>query len=323
MAANEDTEVLIVEMAMRKAGDLTFLTKMVQPDVVVFTGVGKTHIEFFDSQKSLAKAKMEVFRKSQKWQHEGRVAFLNNNGAYAPMVQKAASMGYQTISYEAEDKVGENINACYAVGAYFDVSQLAIQNALQTYKGSAQRLALINHNGIRILDDTYNANPTGMLYALQYLRRFQGRKIAVLGDMLELGTHSKEEHSKIEQWALDNEVDLLFLYGPAMKKVSVSGISMVHFDEIVALCDQLVIELKQGDVVLVKGSRGLKMERIVTFCVMTYLSLAFVFLGSIGCQYGLILFFRRRALFQQIYELSPESHQKKAATPSLGVLGCW
>ncbi|RAP26766.1 hypothetical protein DID78_06550 [Candidatus Marinamargulisbacteria bacterium SCGC AG-343-D04] len=96
LSADDSTDILIVEMGMRKKKDIEFLTMMVQPDIVVFSGVGKTHIEFFRNQRQLALAKAEIFRAAKSWQKEKeRHAFLNSNGDYADLIeQKATKAGY-------------------------------------------------------------------------------------------------------------------------------------------------------------------------------------------------------------------------------------
>ena len=139
LSADMSTEILIVEMGMRKKKDLTFLTKMVQPDIIVFSGVGKTHIEFFSNQRQLALAKAEIFRKSNQWQsRKVRHAFINQNGAYHSLiVEKADKAGYNIHVYEGNDKLAENINVCYQIGYFFGIENALIQDGIQAFKPSA------------------------------------------------------------------------------------------------------------------------------------------------------------------------------------------
>ena len=118
-------------------------------------------------------------------------------------------------------------------------------------------------NNIVLLDDSYNANPAGVEYALQYLRRFKGRKIVVLGSMLELGKHSQVEHQRVVDLAITEEVDLLCVYGKETQDMHSDDVAILHFLSKQALIDTLKAECKQGDVVLVKGSRSLAMEEVV------------------------------------------------------------
>lgn len=266
LAADADTEFLLVEMGMRNKKDLTYLANLVQPDYIVFTGVGKSHIGLHKTFKDLAKAKAEIFRKPLKWQLNQRYCFFNCNGAFNEFIQsKATKSGYKLISSTGEDKVSENINLIYSVGSFFNLSNDVIESGLKLFKSSSHRMKIHYMSKATLLDDTYNSNPEGVIYSLQFIRRFSGRKICVFGDMLELGDRSQDEHQKILNYVQDEGIDVVFLFGDLMKKVSHSLDFVYHFNDIELLTLQLKNELKKGDVVLIKGSRSMKMERIVTY----------------------------------------------------------
>jgi UDP-N-acetylmuramoyl-tripeptide--D-alanyl-D-alanine ligase len=118
---------------------------------------------------------------------------------------------------------------------------------------------------VTVIDDTYNANPDGVAYALQFLKRHSGRKIFVFADMLELGDFAEKEHQKIADLALDAEVSLLFTFGKLSKATHSPAMPAHHFSDKSQLNQELVREIKPGDVVLVKGSRGMKMEETVEY----------------------------------------------------------
>ena len=266
LSADSDTEFLLVEMGMRNKNDLTYLAKLVQPDYLVFTGVGKSHIGLHKTFKDLAKAKAEIFRKPLKWQLNQRYCFLNCKGAFNTLVEsKAIKSGYKLISSSGEDKVSENINLVYSVGSFFSLANEKIETGLSRFKSSSHRMKIYHVLDIILLDDTYNSNPEGVIYSLQYLRRFSGRKICVFGDMLELGESSQDEHQKVLNYVQDEGVDLVFLFGEHMAGASHNLDNVFHFKDIDSLSSQLKDELKQGDIVLIKGSRSMKMERIVTY----------------------------------------------------------
>ena len=265
LAADEETEFLIVEMGLRKKQDLSFLVNIVHPDMVVFTGVGVSHMAFFDSPLQLANAKARVFRSALSWQTNVRTAFLCSSGAYHERIcDKARKAGYNVVSYSGEDKVAENIEVCCLVGSFFGMRGEVVQQGIAAYKGSSHRMTVYKRGGVTVLDDSYNANPSGVLYALQYLRRFEGRKIVVLADMLELGAVSKKQHEYVAEWCLNEEVALLLLFGEEVKATAaVSRIPTVYFEDKHALSLMLKDELKDGDVVLIKGSRSMKLEKVV------------------------------------------------------------
>jgi UDP-N-acetylmuramoyl-tripeptide--D-alanyl-D-alanine ligase len=266
LAADADTEFLLVEMGMRNKNDLTDLAKLVQPDYLIFTGVGKSHIGLHKTFKDLAKAKSEIFRRRLGWQVNQRYCFINCNGSFNELIQtKAIKTGYKLISSTGEDKVSENINLVYSAGSFFGVSNEIIEAGLKLFKSSSHRMKLYYVSKVTLLDDTYNSNPEGVLYALQYLRRFSGRKICVFGDMLELGDCAESEHLKILNYIQDEGIDVVFLFGKYTEAISNKLDFIYHFKDIDVLSSQLKDELKKGDVVLIKGSRAMKMERIVTY----------------------------------------------------------
>ena len=156
------------------------------------------------------------------------------------------------------------IEVCCLVGSFFGMRGEVVQQGIAAYKGSSHRMTVYKRGGVTVLDDSYNANPSGVLYALQYLRRFEGRKIVVLADMLELGDVSKKQHEYVAEWSLNEEVALLLLFGEEVKATAaVSRIPTVYFEDKHALSLMLKDELKDGDVVLIKGSRSMKLEKVV------------------------------------------------------------
>lgn len=270
LSANATTDFLIVEMGMRKKGDLSFLTKIAQPDYVIMTNIGLSHIEFFKHQRQLSLGKAEIFRKASKWQTHKRHAFINFNTPYHELlVEKAQKAEYVVLPFKGEDKLAENINACYTIAQHLGVSNDLINQGIKQFQTSAKRLKLIRTSTVRIIDDTYNSNPAGVEYALTYLATFKGRKIAVLGSMLELGKHSEKAHQQIEALLMNSNIDLCVTFGEEFKPVKSKKVSIIHFEDKAAMHDYLKVECKFGDVILVKGSRGLKMEETVE-CLQSF-----------------------------------------------------
>ncbi len=158
--------------------------------------------------------------------------------------------------------------AAATVGLKFGVKPERIKFALERFTSSKRRMEVLDIEGVTILDDTYNSNPDSATAALQTLAAMycEGKKIAVLGEMLELGERSSEEHSKIGVIFSDLGLEHLFTFGRYSKltaeaaKVSMSR----HYENKAALIHDLTEVVKDGDAVLVKGSRGMHMEEIVT-----------------------------------------------------------
>jgi UDP-N-acetylmuramoyl-tripeptide--D-alanyl-D-alanine ligase len=266
LKADAETDFIIVEMGMRKKGDLSFLSKIIRPNCVVITNIGKTHIELLKTERNIACAKSEIFQKPVNWESKEKACFINyETQFYKLLSEKASRAGYRIYPFNGQEKCDQNINLCYAAGKHFGLSDDEIFEGLRTYEGSAHRLSKKTIKGITIIDDTYNANPDGVIYALQYLKRLEGRKIFVFGDMLELGRFSKIEHKKIISEAINAGVSILFTYGKETSILKSSEIPIFHFENLNELNETLLKELKTRDVVLMKGSRGLKMEVSVQY----------------------------------------------------------
>jgi UDP-N-acetylmuramyl pentapeptide synthase len=139
--------------------------------------------------------------------------------------------------------------------------------ALESFVPAGKRSEVVHLNGLTVINDTYNANPDSVLAALRMLRSMsvKGRRIAVLGDMLELGARAEKEHTAIGKALTRYKVDCLFTFGDLSKKTHEAATVRMksHFDNKVRLAEELSALVVDGDLVLVKGSRGMKMEEVV------------------------------------------------------------
>ena len=162
-----------------------------------------------------------------------------------------------------------NALAAASVGLNFGVSLAQVKAALENFEinPALKRMAVYERQGIIIINDTYNANPESMRCSLQTLKTMQhgGKKIAVLGDMLELGALSESEHALLGEFISQLELDVLFVHGEAMKAtLDAAKVRMKqHFESKVQLADRLKELLQPGDAVLFKGSRSMKMEEVI------------------------------------------------------------
>jgi UDP-N-acetylmuramoyl-tripeptide--D-alanyl-D-alanine ligase len=264
LSASDDTEILIVEMGMRKKGDIDFLTNIVRPTHVVVTNIGVSHIEFFKNQKGIASAKSEIFKAPLKWETNRNLAFINFSSPYHDLLtKKATKTGYGIIGYSGETYTEATINLCYEIGHHFSVSDDEIEVGIASFESSSHRLIKKVFKGALLIDDTYNSNPDGVTYALEHLKKYPGRKLFVFGDMLELGSVSDDAHQAIVEQSIEAGVSLLCTYGNCCKKMKSDSLPMYHFEDKATLGEFIKMEIKDGDTVLIKGSRGLKMETII------------------------------------------------------------
>ncbi|RAP34363.1 hypothetical protein DID77_01370 [Candidatus Marinamargulisbacteria bacterium SCGC AG-439-L15] len=267
------TDILLLELGMRQKGDLKFLTQIVRPTDVVFTGVGLSHMQFFKTPKDIAKAKSEVFQLPLLYELKRQV-FINQRSDFFEFVKsKAEKKGYTLFPFSGQTGPDRMLNMCYLIGQQFGLSESEIQMGLKQYEASAHRLNKLQVKDILLVDDTYNANPEGVKYALEYISPMKGRKILVLGDMLELGSCERSGHQSLIETIIDAEVSLVFAYGEAVKSMKSDLIPIHHFQDKKILHDVLLAELKSNDIVLVKGSRGMKMEETVRAIQENYVGL--------------------------------------------------
>lgn len=303
-----DTRFGIFEVGMNHPGEITPLSKLVEPFVALITTVEAVHMEFFDSVEQIADAKGEIFDGLQK----GGVAILNrDNPHYERLHKKAETSGAgRIISFgehaEAEarlDKValkedcscvsaticgrpvtyklsvpGRHIvmnslamlAVVHALDADLAMAALAMAN-LKAPKGRGERHRVdMPTGGFTVIDESYNANPASMRAALEALGQAapggQGRRIAVIGDMLELGDGSIEMHRGLAEPIRATGVDLVFACGPHMRELfkalptSLQGGYAESSDE---LGEALRAAVEPGDVVMVKGSLGSRMGPLV------------------------------------------------------------
>ncbi|HWP49709.1 MAG TPA: UDP-N-acetylmuramoyl-tripeptide--D-alanyl-D-alanine ligase [Candidatus Limnocylindrales bacterium] len=300
----------VLEMGMSKAGEIKRLAEIAEPDVGIITNISGAHLEFFDSIEAIMKAKVELI---QSLPLNG-VAVLNADDTFFPsMVQevrcKLITFG---INWEAnvsatdiilsENKTytfnlrinGGKCSITLPVMGYHNIyNALAaaaathalglnlseIQRGLENFQSAPMRMETISHKGILILNDAYNANPSSMKMALKTLKEIPGvgRKIAVLGDMLELGRWSEMAHKGVGEAVADLGIDLLWVLGPYSQFIALGAREKGMEPNRIFLADsheqiieKLQHELKEGDTVLIKGSRGMKMEKIVKGLITTH-----------------------------------------------------
>ena len=158
--------------------------------------------------------------------------------------------------------------AAYTVGLLLELPTEEIAKALENYTPSGMRQRLKEVNGVKIIEDCYNASPDSQRAALNVLSDMNaGRKIAVLGDMLELGDYSETAHREVGKYAAEKKIDVLYAFGEQSKYIAQEaekGVERVlWFDDKAQLAKTLVQDVKSGDCVLFKASRGMKLEEII------------------------------------------------------------
>ena len=288
----------VIEMGMNHPGEIDYLTRIAQPDVAIINNASGAHLAGLGSVEAVARAKGEIFSGLP----ANGIAVINADDDYAPLWRELAG-DRQTIQFGLECYVAihaqwemrgygarievdtpqgsfnanlqvpgahnvRNALAATAAAVALHIPLSDIATGLENFSGVAGRLqrkpAL---HGAMLIDDTYNANPASLRSAIRVLLQAEGKKILVLGDMGELGGDAAHLHSEIGAEARDMGVDELLALGElSSHAVSEFGAGARHFDDVESLCAALDSEMSAGVTVLVKGSRFMKMERVVQHC---------------------------------------------------------
>jgi len=300
LAMPENTQVAVLEMGMNHFREIAYLADIAKPDMGVIVNAGTMHIENLGSKEGILQAKMELTEGLK----PGSVMVLHGDDARmwnypAAQEMKCVYFGVQnagstvfgcdvtyaesgmtftaktpegdipvTLRMEGEHFVPDAL-AAIAVGLNMDVSHENIQKGLESFQNMEGRQEIFNVDTYTIIKDCYNAGPESMAAALKVLRNKPGRRIAVLGDMLELGVSASAEHYKVGRIAAEC-ADIVLAFGPNSARV-LSGARTGGMPETHARAftdrDRMIGVLKQlaapGDVLLFKGSRGMKMELVL------------------------------------------------------------
>lgn len=297
---NESYDAAVIEMGANHPGEIKYLTNIALPDIAIVTNVGAAHLEGFGSIENTAKAKGEIFQGLS----ESGYAIINADDSFSDYFKDITTQ-YKVLSFaiknEADvmaqwepDADGCNIkvitpigkceiklkllgrhnvmNALAAIAASIaaDISLEKIVKGLEYLKPVNGRLQIKpGLNNSRVIDDTYNANPTSLHAALNVLRDYSGKRYLALGDMGELGANADELHIDAGNYAKKTGVDYLYSFGKlAAKAAKEFGGNGFCYDKHEDMIDALRGELSHDVTLLVKGSRSMHMEKVVNALTM-------------------------------------------------------
>ena len=296
----KDHEALVVEMGMNHFGEISLLTNIAKPTLAVITNIGTSHIGNLGSRENILKAKLEILEGMKiprviinndndllhKWYEENKEKIeihtygINNS---SDIIAEKIELGEEKSKFVAKtssEKVnidvpvgGEHFvyNALcgFMVGKILGLSSKEIQNGILKFELTKKRMDIrVLKNGATLINDSYNASYESMKASLKYLSsRTDLRKIAVLGDMLELGDFSKELHEKVGEEVANDNIDVLICRGEFAKNIiskanenkKTQCILLQNNEEILSKLQEI---LKEGDVVLIKASNGMKFYEI-------------------------------------------------------------
>ncbi len=292
-------DAAVIEMGMNHFGEISRLAGASAPTIGVITNIGFSHVENLGSQEGILKAKLELLDGMEK---DAPLVVNGDDKHLTPLKEKFAGerkvylFGIENdncdfraekitenegitsfiIKYDSKTCVAEipcvgkhnvlNALAAFCIGIYSGMTESEIISAFKKYQPDKMRQNIVKMGDNTVIIDCYNASPDSMKASLGVLSgmKSSGRKIAVLGDMLELGESSEKLHRLVGRYVREANPDMLFCYGKDSKYIAdESGVCALFFDDKDALTEKLKNYIKTDDVVLFKASRGMKLEEII------------------------------------------------------------
>lgn len=226
---NQNHDILVLEMGTNIKGEIRILNRIARPTIAAITNIGPVHLEAFGDLAGIKKEKEAIY--------------------------KGAKIKIKPSRIKDPDK--QNKDTATRIAKALGISNKDIIKGLKNYKKPKMRLERINKKGILFINDAYNSNPISLQYALDQLAKMPGRKIAVLGDMLELGKDSNWFHKNIK---IPKNIEILITIGEKAKLIGGR-----NYKSVKGVANYLKKILKRGDVVLLKGSRKIELEKILEY----------------------------------------------------------
>jgi UDP-N-acetylmuramoyl-tripeptide--D-alanyl-D-alanine ligase len=293
-----DVEMAVIEMGANHQGEIDLLSRIAAPDFGLITNIGKAHLEGFGGIEGVKKGKSELYR----YIGENGTVFINRDERFLEDLAKnnPKKIFYQSsqtpkgddpdtyyIQLSKEEPFLEatfldaskkswtlrsnlvgiynfnNIMTAVAIGKYFEVEPSDIKAAIEAYVPSNNRSQLLQQGSNQIVLDAYNANPTSMLFALQMFAKMEAKqRVAILGDMLELGEDSEKEHTQILNEALQLPIEQLVLVGKEFGKIDRPD-QVLYFPDAASAKNWFENQSFEQTAIFIKGSRGIGLEKIL------------------------------------------------------------
>ena len=298
----KNEEVLVIEMGMNHFGEIEYLTNIAEPNIAIITNIGTSHIGNLGSRENILKAKLEILKSKNlenvvinndndllhKWAEENKDNYnIHTYGIKneSDMVAKNIDLKEQNSTFEcvlSKEKININVpiggehfvyNALCAltVGNILNLDKKQIQKGIENFELTKRRMEIVKiKENITVINDSYNASYDSMKAGLCYLKSITGeRKIAVLGDMLELGEFSEELHKKVGEEFINNDIDILITVGNFAKNINEKVKELnnkkenYHFENNQEASEFLNKNIIKGDIILLKASNGMRFTEIL------------------------------------------------------------
>jgi len=291
LSFNSKTEIGIVEMGANHQKEIEFLCALAQPDFGYITNFGKAHLEGFGGTEGVIKGKSEMYKflsendkfvfvnlddaiQKEKTENNLRITFSQADKNASVFINAIIANPFVEIDYNGikvkSNLIGlynaNNINAAITIGKYFKVSDEEIKEAIESYIPENNRSQMLVKNSNEIILDAYNANPSSMEVAIKnFLQLDKENKVAILGDMFELGEESLHEHKHIVA-LLKNESNVkTYFIGNHFYANKIDKEFLFFYETFASFSEDLKEEKLENKMILIKGSRGMALERALEF----------------------------------------------------------
>jgi len=286
----------VIELGTNHPGEIALLTEITDPDLALVTNVGPAHLEFFGTLDEVAREKISLFDGLS----DGKTVFINLNDPY---LKKYRREGLKKVTFAFDEKadvtgkilrVERNGNCVFrlndkvdiylrtpgvhnaynalsaaAVALFLGMNENEIKDALESYSAFEKRMQVQEYNGIRIINDAYNANPESVKAAFETLKQMERSDglLLVLGDMFELGEESLHWHEAALKGALSLNPDFIYVMGKFMEQAAekIGKDKIAVFESHEHLARALKEKMRPGSLVFIKGSRGMRMEKVLEY----------------------------------------------------------
>ena len=277
-----DTEIAIIEMGASNFGEIEFLTNLTHPDIGYITNFGKAHLEGFIDLDGVIKAKTELYNwliknnktllinhddiEQKKFLNNNTISFGNNDNSNYHFVNisknyvSVKSNGITVNTNLYGDYNFSNLCAAISIGLNFKIEINDISKKLKNFNLSINRSEFIEKNNKKIILDAYNANPTSMKSAIESFEKIDGNKMVILGDMYELGKHEEKEHEKVIKLCNSKKIDKCIFIGQIFYRLKNNNSSNYFYKNKGDFFENNN-QINETNI-LIKGSRGMKMEEI-------------------------------------------------------------
>lgn len=287
----QDTEMLVLEMGMSSPGELSLLSQITRPDYAIITNIGTSHIEFFPDKTGILQAKLEItsFMEPQSplYINDDDPLLHSHDYGDRPLIRCRRDQldnmighdGYYSYLWKGHQvnlsvrglHQVDNSHLAIALGEDLGIDREKIAQAISSYSGADMRFAVRYIGDITVINDAYNASPMSMIAAIETMIDMKAkRRIAVLGDIFELGKMAQSEHQQIGLNSPLERLDGLFTIGDFARFIGPHHHNSKHFTNTQRLCEFLLNFVQPGDLILIKASRGMELERVVRYLEENY-----------------------------------------------------